>query len=79
MILPGIACFNDMSEVHVNNISQFIMQRYLTQAGFVLMSAASDKTTSHQFNFCTTCFLPSEKALSIFLGSDLFYILKLTI
>ena len=77
-MLPEIACFNNTSEVHVNIINQFIMQRYLTQAGFVLLSAASDITTSHQFNFCTTCFPPSEIALSIFLGSDLFYILKLT-
>lgn len=69
-MLPGTACFNNTSEVHINIISQ---------SGFVLLPAASDISTSHHFKFCTTCFPPSEKALSIFLGFELFYTLKLPI
>lgn len=69
-----------MLEAHVNTISQFLLQHCLAQAGFVLLSEASETASSHQFNFCTLlCFLPSEKALSIFLGSNLFCISKLTI
>lgn len=68
-----------MLEAYVNTISQFLLQ-CLAQVEFVLLSAASDIATSHQFNDCTMlCFLPSEKALSVFLGSDLFYIAKLTV
>lgn len=62
-----------MLEAHVNTISQFLLQRCLAQAGFVLLSKASETATSHQFNLCTLlCFLPSEKALVFFLDQTYF-------
>lgn len=77
-MLTGIACFHNTSEVYIKITSQFTTQQYPTQAGFVLLSAAGGITISQQFHFYIMCFPPSEKSLSIFLGSDLFYILKPT-
>jgi len=36
-MLPGTACFNNMSKVHINVVSQLTTQRYLIQAEFTTL------------------------------------------